>query len=322
MIPDFLIRADSQDVTAVIRDRFMELRVTDVSGVDSDTVEIRLDDRAPAIALPRTGAKLEVYLGYRETGLARMGLFTVDEITLEGPPDSLAIRARAADLRQGLKEPRTRSFDNIRIGDLVSTIAAAHGYTPQVAPDLAALSLVHLDQTEESDLNLLTRLAEDHGAVAKPMADALLFVPRGQAKSFSGKALPVVTKGRGDLSRWNVTLAERNKYLAVEARWRDLAAAADVTIVVGSGEPVFRIRNSYPDAATALAAAKAKLAAFERGAGTLSGGCRGDISLGAEGELHLAGIRPGVDGKWTLRQVVHVIGDGGYSCEFEGEAGE
>jgi hypothetical protein len=318
MTPDFIIKADSEDITAIIRDRFMELRVTDVAGIDSDMVEIRLDDRAPAIALPGTGVKLEVFIGYKGTALDRKGLFVVDEIGLEGSPDTMTIRARAADLRQGLKELKTRSFDDITIGDLVATIAAAHGYTPKVSDDLAGVTIAHLDQTNESDLHLLRRLAEIHGAVAKPMADMLLFVPKGQAKSVSGKDLPAVTKLRTGLTRWNVTLAERNKYTRVITRWRDLANATDVEVSVGSGDPVYRLRGSSPDAATATAAAKAKLAAFERGAGTISGTCPGDVAMAAEGCLTVSGVRPGVNGDWSLQQVVHVINKR-YSCEFEGE---
>jgi uncharacterized protein len=36
-----------------------------------------------------------------------------------------------------------------------------------VAESLAGIHVTHLDQTEESDLHLLTRLAREHGALAK-----------------------------------------------------------------------------------------------------------------------------------------------------------
>ncbi len=319
MTPDFLIKADNQDVTAIIRDRLIELRVTDVSGLTSDTVMIRLDDRAPVIELPRKGAKLEISLGYQGAGLDHKGLFVVDEIGLEGPPDTLVIRARAADLRKGLKERRTRSFDNIKIGDLVASIASAHGYLPKVSAELAAVTIAHIDQTTESDLELLTRLAEGRGAVAKVANGLLLFVLKAASKSSSGKDLPAVTKLRSDLTRWNVLLADRGTYPAVEARYQDIPAGAEKKILVGSGTPVYRLVPKYADAETAAAVAKSKLAVLARGVGTITGACSGDLALAAEGKLILSGVRSGVDGEWLLAQVTHVINGSGYRCEFQGE---
>lgn len=52
-----------------------------------------------------------------------------------------------------------------------------------MAESLAGIHVTHLDQTEEPDLHLLTRLAREHGAVAKPVAGFLVFVPRGEAKA-------------------------------------------------------------------------------------------------------------------------------------------
>ena len=55
MTPDFRIRADREDKTAVIKDRLLSLRLTDEAELKADDVELVLDDRDGAIALPRTG---------------------------------------------------------------------------------------------------------------------------------------------------------------------------------------------------------------------------------------------------------------------------
>ena len=47
-----------------------------------------------------------------------MGAYTVDELELSGPPQTLTIRARAADLRQSLKAPKTRAWDATTLGAL------------------------------------------------------------------------------------------------------------------------------------------------------------------------------------------------------------
>lgn len=319
MRPDFQILADAEDITAIIRDRLLALEIVDEAGIDSDTAKIELDDRPPVIALPRTGAELDIAIGYRETGVAKMGVYVVDEINLSGPPAKLTIRARAADLRQQMKAPRTRSFDNISLGDLVARIAADHGAECFVAPDLAGIALVHIDQVGESDLHILTRLAADYGAVAKPAGRKLLFVPRGEAKNASGKALPEIVLTRGDCSGWRVTISERGKYGAVSAAWHDPAAGERKTVTAGSGKPVFEIGRAFSDEAEASQAAVARLAAFHRGEAVLQLDMAGDNRLASEGRLMVSGIRQGIDGKWVNTRVRHVLDRGGYRCSISAE---
>ena len=111
MTPAYRILADGKEITALIRDRLLSLKIEDNAGTQSDTLTLMLDDRDPAITIPRTGARLEVYLGYQETSLQRMGSYTVDEVTLSGSPNTLTIRAKAADMRKSLKACKRRSWD-------------------------------------------------------------------------------------------------------------------------------------------------------------------------------------------------------------------
>jgi len=48
----------------------------------------------------------------------------------------------------------------------------------------------HLDQTDESDLNFLTRLAKEHDALATVKGQALLFIGKGEGKTASGLPMP------------------------------------------------------------------------------------------------------------------------------------
>lgn len=322
MTPKFQILADSVDVTAAIADRLISLSVSDSAGIDSDTIEIALDDRDGKIELPRTGAKLDVRLGYKEKGLAGLGLFVVDEVALAGIPLSMTIRGRAANLRQKMKQPVTRPWDNVTISDIVASIANAHGYEPRCSSNFSSVSIGHIDQVDESDLHFLTRLAATRGAVAKPAGGLLLFVPAGKAKSATGKDLPTVELTGDAVTSFEVTIAERGKYPAVTARWHDPLSATEQRVTVGSGEPEYTIGRRYPDRDAAASAAKARLAAFARGAATLRLTCPGDTRLMAEGRLLLSGLRSGVDGAWSMTRVSHRIDRNGYMCDIEAESVE
>ncbi len=126
---------------------------------------------------------MTVELGYEGLGRVRMGRYAVDEVELSGPPATLTVRGTAADMRSGAKQRKTRSWEGVTIGGLVRTIAGEYDLTPRVTRGLAGVRLPHLDQTDESDLHLLTRLGERYDAAARAGGGRLVFARRGQGLS-------------------------------------------------------------------------------------------------------------------------------------------
>ena len=321
MTPAYRIVVDgNQDVTAAIRERFLSLRVSDEEGYRSDSLEILLDDRGGIIALPRRGAAITAELGYLSTGRVLMGRYTVDEVELSGVPETLGIRATAADMRATAKQRKTRAWDRVSIGSLVSKIAGEHGLTAVTANGLASIELPHVDQTDESDLHLLTRLGELYDAVARPGNGRLVFARRGTGMSVSGGAVASVRIKPENTSSYRVTIDDRQRYGSVLAYWYDKAAGSRKEITAGSGEPVFALRDDQVDEATARYAAQARLDALNRGAVTLSVTLRPGIpNVSAEGSLMMEMFREGIDGRWIVTRVTHQIDGGGYLTEVEAE---
>ena len=64
MQPSFRINSNGNDITQVVGDRLLSVKVTDQAGQKSDTCEITIDDRGQQLALPEIGTQLEVFLGY------------------------------------------------------------------------------------------------------------------------------------------------------------------------------------------------------------------------------------------------------------------
>ena len=319
-VAEFRIVIDGrQDATDAMRDRLVDLTITDEAGEQSDTAEIRLDDRDGKIELPRKGAEIEISLGWGGGKLTKTGRYTVDETEVGGPPDTLVVRARGADMHSELKAHKSRSWDDVSIGDLVSGIAADHGLEPRVGNSLRRVRILYLDQTDESDLHLLTRLPRDYDAVAKPASGRLLFVPQGQAESASGQAMPVVQVRPHHLGRWRVTLVDRGEYGAVRAHWREEGAATRMTEKAGNRDPVYMLKRLHASATEASEAARAKLAALSRGTGAFAGTfSRGNPVLTAEAELELQGFRKGVDGRWICTRTTHALtGRGGYTTRVQ-----
>ncbi len=144
MTPDFNIWAEGNLITSLIKQRLISLRITDEASITSDRVEICLDDRDSLIEIPSSSSKLQVHLGYVETSLISMGLYIVDEVTLEGHLQVMKIKGHAADLKASFKSQKTDEWHQKTIGDLVSTIAAKHGYEPRIASQFADIILPHI----------------------------------------------------------------------------------------------------------------------------------------------------------------------------------
>lgn len=326
--PSYSVLADSADITAAIASRFISLTLTDAVGMESDLLEITLADneRLRPIAIPRTGAELQVSLGYDGIN-APMGLFVVDEVEVAGWPGEMVIRARAATYdkstggKSDLQTQKTRSWPKgTKLGDMVAKIASEHGLEPAVADSLKSIPLPHTDQADESDINLLTRLAKKYDAIVKPANGKLVLAKRGDSKSVSGEPLAPVLIDPSDCGPWRMVLAKRETAGMVVAYWHAVKQARRNEVKVGKGEPVRRLRQYYPTEEMALAAARAELARRERGQETLALSCLGAPYIAAECPLTMVGFRPGVDGEWLISRVTHRIDkSGGYSCDLEAE---
>lgn len=301
--------------------------IADKAGVNSDALTITVSDHIPdqRIETPKTGAELEAWIGYDDQAV-RFGLFIVDEVELSGPPDKVVIRAHAAPhtlskkQKTSLQTQKTRSWEaGTTLGALVEAIAGEHGLTAEVASDLAGIALPHIDQVDESDVNLLTRIGNDYGAMVKPANGGMVVVKRGEGKTASGATLPTVDLVREDLTSWSTKEVERPTSGTVITTWYDVQAAKLNEETAGEGEPITRLKNEYPDQRQAQEAGKAELRRRQRGGQTISVRMAGRPDIIAEGRVNLAGIRDGVNGEWSVTEVTHEISNAGYSCSWRGE---
>ena len=328
--PAFTVETGGGDVTSAVADRLVELRITLTSDRASDTLELELEDAGGDLLAPSAERELRVSLGYRDSGLAPMGVYYHDESERQLVPRRLTIRATAADFRRlsTLKAPRRRSWDDISLADLVDTIAREHGYTGRVAPALGNTVIAHIDQTAESDLHLLRRLARQYDATAKAAGGYLIFAPRGRGRSAgTDQALPVLEYapgGRGadaaEALSARHTARGRPRYGAVLASYQDVGTAELVHVRVGTGAPVYSIREPLPDRPQAVAAATARLSRFARQVEELEMSVPGNPALVSEAVLSLRGWPDSAGSRWTVLRAAHTLSKArGYVTDITAE---
>lgn len=285
----------------------------------ADTVEIVIDDRDGAVELPRPGAKLRVFMGYAGRLMLPMGTFVAREFTLEGPADTMTIVGEAADIGGDLKDQKMRSWDDMTIEDIVSTIAGEQGLVPKVSEGLAPYKYSHLDQTDESDINFLMRIGRDHDALVNVKDGALLFIARGEGKTAAGLPLLPQVVSRSQTTSHRVLRSTREAFPRVEAAWHDRKNGKRATEVAGDGSPVKRMRQTFATKEDAQRAADAKLKEMARNADTVEVTMPGNAAFAAEGRMVLVGFRFGVDGIWSVTRVTHQLDGGGFETSIQGE---
>ncbi|OSN07226.1 hypothetical protein AU510_06210 [Lonsdalea britannica] len=324
--------------------RLMSLTHTDNRGFEADRVELTIDDSDGMVAMPARGAKISVAFGWQGEPLVSKGLFTVDEISHQGPPDRLVITARSADFRDDFNVKREYSWHNVTVGDVVSAIAGRYNLKPAVSVSLKDIGIDHADQTSESDISFLTRMAQMLGAVTTVKNGCLLFIVPGRGVSASGRVLPAVTITRASGDSHSFRVADRDAYTGVQAYWLDLnfgkkkpttvkrrrkkkktvktapaSSKKEGDYVEGAEGNVFVMRQTYKTERAARRAAAAKWNALQRGAAefniTLA---RGRADLFPDLHANVSGFKPTIDAAdWVIKQVNNTIDDNGFITGLE-----
>jgi phage protein D len=340
----YSIMLDGKDISRKFDGRLISLSLQDNRGFEADQLDISLDDSDGALEIPPRGVTLKVAIGWAGAGngLVDKGAFVVDEVRHTGTPDVLTIRARSADLREGLSLKKERSWHRQTLGAIVRAIAGQNKIEARVSQALDAQLVEHIDQTAESDANLLSRLAKMFDAIATVKNGLLLFIKAGEATTASGKPLPAVTLMRAAGDSHEFGIADRDTYSGVQAFFLNTRTAKKESttvkrrrrkpaqkktpaeksgeVMLGAAENMKTLRHTYASKANATRAAKAEWEKLQRGVAEFSIQLAlGRPELMTELPVTVRGYKRVIDDcNWIIARVSHSLtGSGGYTSSLE-----
>lgn len=341
-IPAFSVRQGGK-VLKELSDRVISISLTDNRGFDADQLTLELDDTDGGVALPPRGAELSFRLGWMGEALVYKGVYTVDEVAHDGPPDRITVTARSADFREEFNVKREVSWHDVTVERVVSAIAKRYDLTPQISDLLMDVEIDHADQTQESDMSFLTRMAEMLGAIATVKNGSLLFIVPGGGFTASGEAIPsiAITRSSGDRHRFRV--ADRDAYTGVRAYWLDLnygkkkkvsvrrrattkkagkSSSREGDYIEGAEGNVFIMRKTFQNEDAARRAAAAKWQQLQRGAAEFSITlARGRAELYPEMHATVTGFKADIDAQdWIISKVQHDVDSNGFTTQLNFEA--
>ncbi|MCB5201734.1 late control protein [Neorhizobium sp. T786] len=338
MQPFVQIIGGGSDLTGGLGDRLLSVECFDEAEDKSDRVSIEIDDRAGfadggIIDFPVIGLTVEIIMGYRDGQSASRGTYLIDDLTVSSPPRKLMVTGRSAAMAKSYRTPRTESYHQKTLGELMEAIASRNGYEPAVDPELSGIVIRHTDQHNESDMAFATRIAEMHDGVAKPVAGKLAVAKRGTGKNIAGEELPVITIRETDCDSWDFKYSAREEAGeaggmegaesgssggGVRAKWTDIRTGETKLVTAGEA-PFHDLRFSYHNEAEAVAAVSQKRNTAARGKASFSCTIGGRVDVQAEAKLILASFRPYIPLEWRIKSCSHRIEGVGYTTDISAE---
>ncbi|HJU11521.1 MAG TPA: hypothetical protein VJ728_11625 [Candidatus Binataceae bacterium] len=163
--PHWVLTYSGTNITTDVSGMVTELSYCDKAVHYSDEVEVALEDRDrrwQGAWFPGRGDIVSLMLGYDDEQLLPCGSFQVDELELNGPPDTFHLRCIAAGITPSVRTHRSAAYESQTLLQLAATIAARHGMSLVGAPQDVNVLWSRLTQRNETDLHFLHRLAQAH----------------------------------------------------------------------------------------------------------------------------------------------------------------
>lgn len=318
--PIYRLEVDGNDISPLVVDRLISLSIKDNRGLVVDSVDIELDDSDGQLEIPPEGAIIQVWIGWSNKGLVDKGKYKVESVTHRGVPDVLSISAFSNDVSEGLKQKRERSFSNKTIQVIFETVGTEYGLKTIVHDTLANRVISYIAQNE-SDANLITRIADEHDAIATVKNGHLILLPRGASQTVSGLPLPTAQIFRSDGDSHNYTTGTgTDRITGVKAFYYDAGKSKKLYVVIGDNEENLKeIRYVHRDKKTAELACQAEFNRCKRSSQKLSYTFAfGQPELIPEQEFVFTGLKPQIDDiVWLGTNVTHNLTDSGFTTSVE-----
>lgn len=198
---DFELFMRGKNVTQALRESVLRISVRDNVAGEADELDIELDDadqRWRGAWYPSKGDILRCKLGRTEFPLLDFGEFEIDQITFNGPPSAVGIRALSAGVQKAVRTREGKAFEKTSLAKIIAHIAKKNHL--KVVGKIRAIEIDRVTQFGETDVAFLTRLASLYGYVFKIKGGQIVFTELASIHA----AKPLYTLGLADIASYRV----------------------------------------------------------------------------------------------------------------------
>lgn len=218
LIPIFELFYEKKNITKDVSSYVTNIEYTDNEHGESDELSITFEDSEKLWQgswIPSKGDCLRAYIGYEAEKLLNCGIFEIDELEYDTPPDTITVKALATGIKKPLRQKNSVGYENKTLKQIAKEIADKHGYT--LVGNVADVRVDRITQNKERDLSFLTKLAEQYGYIFKIAENNLVFYDVKKLKG--AKSTQIFYKS--DLTHINFREKTSQKYKSVQVSYFD-----------------------------------------------------------------------------------------------------
>lgn len=309
MRADFKIEVNGKDITSRINKDTISIVFKDESGTIYDEITLNISG---AFKKPKFEDEIKLWLG-EEKDLFYCGIFKVQNPTQEyGTKEQMKITATGTDFSSNLKVKRNQSYEYVSASSIVELIAKRHKL--EVVCDLDDIYVMHQEQTNESDLHFLKRFAGYYNALFSIKNNKIIFKKRIKNGKKSD-ALPRYKISKDECATVSIENINKTFYRSCKAVWHDTKENKQMSVTVGSGDPVKMIKNSFESVADAKLKADATLQKAQSGTKVGSITKYGQ-TIYAGGIIELTDTADD-DTEYEIQSVQHTLDDSGWNISVD-----
>lgn len=216
--PQFVVKYNGKDITSDVSSGLLSVEYTDKTEGESDELQIQVEDTDGLWRgewYPTKGDKLTLEFGYEDTALISAGDFDIDEIEMQGAPDTVSIRGIAAGIKKAVRTKTSQAYENQTLKQVAQTIASKHGMTVQ--GEIENVRFTRITQNQEHDLEFLRRISEEYGHIFSVRDNKLIFTKIYDIE----KGKPVVSIDRTDLLTYSMRDKTSQVFKNAQVKYHD-----------------------------------------------------------------------------------------------------
>lgn len=268
-------------------------QIIDNNGLMLDTLMVSISNSDYNYEIPTANAKIKIEVGM--DNLLNMGTFIVNKV--ESSSEHIYLYCISSFVPTA-KDNRVRNFTNMSLQDILSTICAELSLTLKLDSNIANTNISYIVQNGNTNLQILSNLAELFNAVIKIQDNTLIFLP------ISNLSKEIIIGDEEILSIYSNNL-NGYQYSGVKTSSYNIATAESKALSIGK-EPYFYLHSQYKQEditnihmSSCLAQLQAKKQLIIKTVGNPN------LQAGFKLKLQDNTIYPDYCGEWLLKQVIH-----------------
>ncbi|MEI8390466.1 MAG: Cro/Cl family transcriptional regulator [bacterium] len=315
--PVFKIEYENKDITASIAPSVLSVTYSDFEHGQSDEVEIQLEDKEhlwKSSWYPVKGDTLKLNIGYENEKLLNCGSFEIDEMEFSAPPDTINLKALAANIKKALRQNNSVAYENKTLLQIGQEIANKHNL--KLVGNVKDIKIKRITQNNKRDLEFLKNLAEEYGYIFKVSDNKLTFYEIAKLKSQS----PALIINRKDIISYNFKDKTHDQYKSCEVSYHDPKSKKTVTSNIQGNSAradTLKLNTRCENKEQAILKATAAMNKNSSLEGTIT--LMGNPHLVAGLNIEIKGFYK-LSGKYHIKSAKHTIDrSSGYKTELEAE---